>query len=41
MLRHVVMVNFRAEAGQRERDEFVKMALETLAVGRNSRRQGF
>lgn len=31
MLRHVVMVNFKAEVGQRERDEFAKKALETLA----------
>jgi quinol monooxygenase YgiN len=31
MLRHVVMVNFKAEVGQRERDEFTKKATETLA----------
>lgn len=31
MLRHVVMVNFKAEVGQRERDEFAKKAGETLA----------
>ena len=31
MLRHVVMVNFKAEVGQRERDEFAKKAAETLA----------
>jgi len=31
MLRHVVMVNFKAEMGQRERDEFAKKAAETLA----------
>ena len=31
MLRHIVMVNFKAEVGQRERDEFAKKAAETLA----------
>ena len=31
MLRHVVMVNFKVEIGQRERDEFVQKAAETLA----------
>jgi len=31
MLRHVVTVNFKAEVGQRERDEFAKKAAETLA----------
>jgi len=31
MLRHAVMVNFKAEVGQRERDEFAKKAAETLA----------
>jgi len=31
MLRHVVMVNFKAEMGQRERDEFAKQAAGTLA----------
>ena len=31
MLRHVVMVNFKLEVGQRERDEFAKKAAETLA----------
>src|SRR4030042_4635525 len=31
MLRHVVMVNFKAEVGQRERDDFAKKAAETLA----------
>jgi len=31
MLRHVVLANFKAEVGQRERDEFAKKATETLA----------
>lgn len=31
MLRHVVMVNFKAEMGQRERGEFAKQAAGTLA----------
>jgi quinol monooxygenase YgiN len=31
MLRHIVMVNFKVEVGQRERDEFAKKAVETLA----------
>jgi len=31
MLRHVVLANFKAEVGQRERDEFAKKAAETLA----------
>jgi len=31
MVRHVVMVNFKAEMGQRERDAFAKQAAETLA----------
>ena len=31
MLRHVLMINFKDEVGQRERDEFAKKASETLA----------
>ena len=31
MLRHVVMVNFKAELGPREREEFAKKAAETLS----------
>jgi quinol monooxygenase YgiN len=31
VLRHVIMVNFKAEVGQGERDEFAKKAAETLA----------
>jgi len=31
MLKHIVMVNFKAEVGQRERDAFAKKAAETLA----------
>jgi quinol monooxygenase YgiN len=31
MIKHVVMANFKAEIGQRERDEFAKKVKETLA----------
>ena len=31
MVRHVVMINFKAEVGQREREKFAKKAAETLA----------
>jgi quinol monooxygenase YgiN len=31
MVRHIVMVNFKVEVGQRERNEFAKKAAETLA----------
>jgi len=31
MLKHIVMVNFKAEVSQQERDEFAKKVPETLA----------
>lgn len=31
MLKHIVMVNFKAEVSQQEQDEFAKKVVETLA----------
>ena len=31
MIRHVVMINFKTEIGEKERDEFCKKSAETLA----------